>query len=307
MSRPPRIGLVGCGQWGQWILRDLVSLGCHCVVADLSAPGRELAMGLGAGDCVRHASELPRELDGYIVATPASTHQEVILSLLDRGRPIYVEKPLTDSAHTARSLAENAPHGLFVMEKWRYHGGVQAIADLCRSGRLGKVRAIHCRRVQSGQSQRDVNPIWTLLPHDLSIVDHILGELPTAIAADATHGPNGEALSLHAKLRAQDVEVFITISSLSAHKERSLLVSLEGGALSMVDPMADHILFKAAISPADEPAQQIPVGTEMPLLLELKAFIDHLQGGPPPMTEAARSAHSVTLIEQLLNMASSAG
>lgn len=306
MSRPPSIGLVGCGQWGQWILRDLISLGCHCVVADPSAPGREHAVGLGARDCVSHASELPHELDGYVVATPASTHHEVVLSLLGRGRPIYVEKPLTDSAHTARHLAEIAPHGLFVMEKWRYHGGVQAIANLCRSGSLGKVRTLHCRRVQSGQSQRDVNPIWTLLPHDLSIVDHILGELPAAITAEATHGPNGEALSLDAALKTEDVEVFITISSLSAHKERSLVVHLEGGTLSMVDPMADHILFKADTSPVDAPAQQIHVGTEMPLLLELKAFVDHLQGGPPPMADAARSARSVVLIEQLLNMASGA-
>lgn len=307
MNRPPSIGLVGCGQWGQWILRDLVRLGCHCVVADLSETGREHAMGLGAQSCVSRASQLPQELDGYVVATPASTHHEVILSLLDRHRPIYVEKPLTDSAHTARHLAEIAPHRLFVMEKWRYHGGVQAIADLCRSGRLGKVRTLHCRRVQSGQSQRDVNPIWTLLPHDLSIVDHILGELPTAITADATHGPNGEALSLHAVLKTEDVEVFITICSLSDHKERSLVVHLEGGTLSMVDPMADHILFKAATSAADEPSQRIPVGTEMPLLLELKAFVDHLQGGPPPMADAAQSARSVALIEQLLNMATSAG
>jgi len=261
-------------------------------------------MNQGAQCCVSDSKALPPDLDGYVVATPASTHHAAVLSLLDRQRPIYVEKPLTNSARTARHLADLAPNGLFVMEKWRYHGGVRAIAARCGSGDLGKVRTIRCRRVQSGQSQQDVNPVWTLLPHDLSIVDHILGKLPSPVSARASVGPTGEILGLCASLEADGVDVSITISSLSPHKERSLEVTLEGGTLLMADPLADHVLLKPAGDLPQAPWHCLPVDTDMPLLMELKAFVEHLRGGPPPMIDAARSARSVALIEALLRMAS---
>jgi len=299
---PPRVGLIGCGQWGRHILRDLLTLGCHCTVADPSPDARALAHHLGAAEIFTSAGVLPQTMDGYVVATPASTHYEVITRLLDRGRPIYVEKPLTDSAKSAARLAAAMPSRLFVMEKWRYHGAVQTMAELVRTGTFGKLRTIYCRRVQWGQSQLDVNPIWTLLPHDLSIVDHLLGELPTPQWAYAEHKDKGWPLCLHAQLKGGDTTVLIDVSSIVPTKERKLLLSLEKGSLVMDDPLADHLQFKAADSTNDTPITKIPVPTDMPLLLELRAFIQYLRGGPAPMTDGTRAARSVALIEQLIEL-----
>src|SRR5262245_47248432 len=86
-----RVGLVGCGRWGRNILRDLASLGARVVVADPSEPARRAAIAGGALAAVPAADELP-EVDGLVVATPASTHAAVIEPLLPRGVPVFVEK-----------------------------------------------------------------------------------------------------------------------------------------------------------------------------------------------------------------------
>jgi predicted dehydrogenase len=298
------LGIVGCGQWGRHILRDLVSMGCDCVVADPSPHARERAVRGGASAAVASIAELPRDLAGYVVVTPASTHHQVIDRLLERKRPIYVEKPLTNSASSALDLAARASGQLFVMEKWRYHGGVQRMAELLRSGTLGNLQSVHCRRMQWGQSQLDVDPIWTLLPHDLSIIDHLLGALPIPVSAyTECDAKTGLPLSLYATLHWFDVTVFLSISSLMPIKERTITLTLDGGTLMMADPMTDHLLWKPANSAAADPAERVAVSTEMPLLCELQAFVAHLRGGPSPMTDCKRATESVVLIEALQNLA----
>ena len=297
------IGLVGCGKWGRFILRDLLSLGCKCSVADLSDPAREEAACAGAEEVVRHISDLSESITGYIVATPATTHYEIVRELLARGRPIYVEKPLTDSIDTSAELARIGTGLLFVMEKWRYHPGIEAMAKIVGSRRYGKLLTLRCRRVQWNQSQTDVSPIWTLLPHDLSIVDHILGQLPSPIWSYVERDDDGTPLSLSARLDGMETTVFIEISSLVPIRERKVTLTFEGGTLMLEDPLAAELLFKAAGSKETDPCLGIPISTEQPLLSELRAFIDYLGGGAPPMTNCARAAQSVALIQQLLDMA----
>jgi predicted dehydrogenase len=129
------------------------------------------------------ALAIPDPVDGFIVATPTSTHAVVIEDLLGSGRPIFVEKPLADSADAARRLVAVAGERIFVMDKWRYHPGVEALRDHARSGALGEIRAVRTWRVGWGTSHRDVDPVWTLLPHDLAIAHEILGVLPNAHSA----------------------------------------------------------------------------------------------------------------------------
>jgi len=299
-----KVGLVGCGQWGRHVLRDLLSLGCQCVVADPSAPARARALQAGATGVVTDAQALPADLAGYVVVTPASTHHGTVSALLNRGKPIYVEKPLTDQSATALELARRAEGRLFVMEKWRYHGGIQRMAELRRSGELGTPLSLHCRRVQWGQSQDDVNPVWTLLPHDLSIIDHVLGELPTPLTARAERCRHtGRPLSLYAHLMTRDVAVFVNVSSLAPIKERTVTLNFDQGTLIMANPLADHLLWKPVGGPADAPALTIPVSIRMPLLAELQAFVAHLAGGPAPMASCNEAARSVVLIDALLALA----
>ncbi len=127
---------MGCGAWGRYILRDLVSLGCEVPVVARSERSVANAREGGAATIVGSIEELP-EVAGVVVATPTSSHAEVVEEALGLGVPVYVEKPLTDDAAAAERLAAQAPDRLFVMDKWRYHPGVEALAELARSDELG--------------------------------------------------------------------------------------------------------------------------------------------------------------------------
>jgi predicted dehydrogenase len=163
----PRVALVGCGRWGRHILRDLTALGCEVPVVARSEASVERGREGAAAEIVADVASL-RKVEGVVVATPTSTHAEVVEEALELGVPVFVEKPLTADVDSARRLAAIAPDRLFVMDKWRYHPGVRELARIAQSGELGPPVGIHARRVGLGHKYSDVNAVWILAPHDLS-------------------------------------------------------------------------------------------------------------------------------------------
>jgi predicted dehydrogenase len=148
----PSVSLIGCGRWGRNILRDLIALGCQVVVCDPDLNAREHARATGAGSSVASMDELSRmdELskgDGMVIATPVSTHAAVIRRALEFGIPIFVEKPLTCDIDSAREFARRAPGRLFVMDKWRYHPGIEELARIARTSELGAPLGMRLRQV----------------------------------------------------------------------------------------------------------------------------------------------------------------
>src|SRR5205814_1063916 len=129
MTKKLHIGLIGCGRWGRHILRDLLILGCDVTVVSGSEAGRQDARDGGATEIVASVEYLP-PVSGLVVATPTSTHAEVIESLLELNVPIFTEKPMTADRESAFRLARQAPNRLFVMDKWRYHAGIEMLRDI---------------------------------------------------------------------------------------------------------------------------------------------------------------------------------
>src|SRR5262249_57609214 len=134
------IGVGGWGNWGRNILRDLIGLGAEVHVVAPSAASRANAVAGGATAAVERIEDLA-PLDGYVIASPSTTHAAVIDALIPTGRPMFVEKPMTTSLDDARRLVRLAGERLFVMDKWRYHRGIEAIAAVAKSGELGAGRA----------------------------------------------------------------------------------------------------------------------------------------------------------------------
>ena len=124
-----RVGLVGCGAWGRFILRDLVSLGCEVAVVARSERSSATAHEGGAATRRRLDRRAARASTGSSSQRRRSTHAAVVEEALERGVPVFVEKPLTDDPDDADRLAAAAPERLFVMDKWRYHPGVELLGD----------------------------------------------------------------------------------------------------------------------------------------------------------------------------------
>jgi predicted dehydrogenase len=295
-----QIGLIGCGRWGAHILRDLLSLNCEVTVADPDPVACAKAIQAGA-KAVTRLQELPDSFDGFVVAVPTSLHFEVVSQLLDYNRPIFCEKPLTANLEQARILAEKAPEQIFVMEKWRYHPGVEALRQIVAQDRLGQVQLIRTRRVQWGHPHRDVDAVWILAPHDLSIVGHILGEIPVPRAALGEFV--GSQLEGITAFLGTTPGAVIEVSARQPVANRLVSVACEAGVAVLDEALADHIKLYRNGLPKEQEPEILPISTEMPLWLELRQFCQFLQGGEPPLTSAAAAVRSVEIITILRQLA----
>ena len=295
MSGSARVGLAGCGSWGRYILRDLLSLGCSVSVVARSP--ESMARAEGADTIVGSVRELP-EVDGIVIATPTTTHATVIEYALERGVPVFVEKPLTNDPAAADRLAAAAGERLFVMDKWRYHPGVELLRDLARDGSLGAVRGLLTTRIGWGNPHDDVDAAWVLAPHDLSIALEILGELPGARAAVADL--SGDDVQGLVGLLGERPWHRLEISVRSPERRREVQLVCEQGVALLADGYSEHVLVHR--DGADEPERR-EIAAELPLLRELRAFVEHLQGGPPPRSSAAEGALVVRRIAELRGLA----
>lgn len=298
-----KIGLIGCGRWGRLILRDLRSLGADVSVV-ATQQGRQ-AIEQGASLVVGSIAELPR-MDGYVVATPTSTHADII-EALPRGVPVYCEKPLTDDPVRALHIARQRGADVFVMDKWRYHEGILALAAIARSGELGPVQGLRTTRVGWGHDYADVDCVWTLLPHDLTIAHEILGNLPQPVAACADRGATG-VMGVVAMSAVPDGCWHVAeVGARSPERRRNVTLLCRDGLARLNDAYDDHIEVFVA-PPANGPAPEcVPerraIGTRMPLLTELSVFLDYLRGGPKPKSTAAEAAAVVEAIATIRRLA----
>jgi predicted dehydrogenase len=273
-----KVGLVGCGKWGKFILRDLIDLGCEVSVVTSTGRVSELA-----------------DVDGIVIATPTTTHGEITEQALEHGVPVFVEKPLTDNPDDAERIAEAAPDRVFVMDKWRYHPGVELLAEIARSGELGRVVGLRTTRIGWG-NPHDVDAVWILAPHDLAIALEIFGSVPSPRSAVAVSlDSSAEGL---VGLLGDSPWHALEVSARSVDRRREVALVCERGVAVLPGGYSDHVL----VATGDEPEQR-SISTELPLLRELRAFVEHLDGGPPPRSSAREGAEIVRAIGDLRMLA----
>jgi predicted dehydrogenase len=293
------IGLVGCGRWGRKILRDLVALGCRVVVAEAQAAAREYALDAGAALAVPEQGGLP-EVAGIVIATPTSSHTAVVECALQRGVPVFVEKPLTDSPASADRLVQLASQRLFVMDKWRYHRGVEALAAIARSGELGPVLGLRTARLQWGELHADMDTVWTLAPHDLSIALEVLGTIP-ALRGAVCEQLGGRMVGLTGVF-GRTPWLAIEVSSRSLVYRREIALHCCDGVVVLAEDGTAQLRVartgSAAAGLSSTPELR-PYYDEPPLRRELEAFLAHLRGGPPPRSSAHDGARIVHAIAEL--------
>lgn len=300
-----QLGLVGCGRWGRNILRDLRKLDCGVHVVDPDASARMQAKKGGAQTVCPTLEALPPGLAGFVVACPTATHASIVQKLLLSGRPIFCEKPLAPSTEACRQIAEAGADRVFVMDKWRYHPGVDALAEIVRSGELGSLLQLRTRRVQWGQPHSDVDGSWILLPHDISICQHILGALPEPQYALGDY--TGRRLDGVFAVLGKQPRAVLEVSAREPATHRQISVTLSDGSAYLPDPLADHILIYRGEPSFGEIPEKRAIDTEFPLMRELRIFRDYLKGGPPPLSDAWTAYEQTRCIEKLRYMAAHNG
>lgn len=300
-----RIGLIGCGRWGSNILRDLKTLNCEITVVVHSDRSAAAARSGGAHAIVNRLEHMPA-VDGIVVAAPTVLHGSIVLEVLEsRSCPVFCEKPLTNSVLEARAIVEKGRHRVFVMDKWRYHPGIEALRNIGRSGELGPVLGLKTVRLGWGNPHRDVDSAWNLLPHDLSIAMEILGHIPKPVHSIAECDASG-LMNLSVCLE-NPLWMMCEVSTRYPGHRRSVELRCRLGVAVLEDSYDAHIHISRSLSWAEggkpEALEKRPIALNMPLLAELSSFVDHLGGGPPPRSTAVEGLRVVETIAKLRTMA----
>ena len=186
-----RIGVAGAGYWGTNLVRAFAEAAdCRLVaVADGSAEVRRRVAGRHPSvELVEDAHELleRNDIDAVVLATPAATHAELALAALAQGKDVFVEKPLALDARTATRVREETRRSgriLQVGHLLRYHPAVEWLDAAVQRGEIGDLRYIYCRRVNLGRIRREENALWSIGPHDVSVILHLMRAEPTEVVA----------------------------------------------------------------------------------------------------------------------------
>jgi len=242
-------GVIGYGYWGPNIVRNLMNLeGSQVIaIAEISEAARGRAQKAYPGLRVtQDASEVINspKIDAVAVVSPVWTHYELTKAALLQGKHVFVEKPFTSNTAQAEeliNLAQQKNLRIMVDHTFLFTGAVRKIRQLVDEGALGNLYYYDSTRVNLGLFQHDVNVLWDLAPHDLSIMDHLLKDKPEAVVATGQGHLNGhEDVAFMTVYFPEKVIAHINVNWLSPVKVRTTLIGGEKRMLVWNDLAADE-------------------------------------------------------------------
>jgi predicted dehydrogenase len=321
-SGNPRVALFGFGYWGPNLARNLhLRLGRDWVVCVDPDPARlaEVAHRYPWVRTGRDADEVLAEeaVDAVVIASPARTHGELAASALAAGKHVLVEKPLALSTAAAVAVAEQADATglvLLVGHTFEYNPAVTKMRALLRAGELGELYYLHSQRVNLGRIQRDINALWSIGPHDVSIANYLIGSAPRWVAARGARYLHTDVEDVVFATLGYDQAVLahLHISWLDPSKLRRTTVV---GSRRMV--VFDDLDSEAKLRVYDKGADPVGVGeygeyqfrlragdihvprTDLtePLALELDHFLECVATGARPHTDGWNGVRVVATLE----------
>jgi len=300
----PQIALVGCGHWGKNLCRNFHALGALSVVVDATENGQKTARTIASGaqiiDCLGNVLQDDRVL-GVALATPAETHTEFAIQVMQAGKDVFVEKPMAltlEDSRKMKQVAEKTGRILMVGHLLEYHPAVLKLREMIDFGELGKINYIYSNRLNFGKVRTVENALWSFAPHDVAVILRLMGNAPVEVSSTGgsylTHGIADTTLS---SLRFNDESrAHIFVSWLHPFKEQRLVVvgDKKMAIFNDVAPFGEklqlypqNVEFKGATPLLKkEDAEFIEHCDSEPLLEECNHFLDCIQSRKQPLTDA---------------------
>jgi predicted dehydrogenase len=318
-----RIGVIGYGYWGPNLVRNFAQLNGARVTAvcDLSQ-ARRTVVETHYPTIKTYADPkqmlADAQVDAVAVATPVSTHFELAMAALQAGKHVFIEKPITPSSAQATLLIDEADKRrltLMVDHTFVYTSAVRKIKELVTQGSLGDLYYYDSVRVNLGLFQHDVNVLWDLAVHDLSIMDFILGRAPKMIAATGVASVPGqpESLAYLTCFFENNLMAHFHVNWLAPVKIRRTMI---GGSNKMIEWDDMQLTEKLrvydkgiTVSKGPEVEYQLKVGyragdmwaPHIPnveaLQVEAQHFIECIETGAPPTTDGHAGRRVVRILE----------
>lgn len=251
MGETMNVAVIGYGYWGPNIVRNLMAVdGAHVVaIADTDAAARQRAQRLYPGiEVTSDTTSVLRspKIDAIAVISPVWTHYELAKAALENGKHVFVEKPFTsESAQGEELIALAARKGLTIMvdHTFLFTGAVRKIMQLVDEGTIGKLYYYDSTRINLGLFQHDINVVWDLAPHDLSIMDYLFKKMPEAVVATGQSHLNGhEDIAFLTLYFPDQMIAHINVNWISPVKMRTTVIGGEKRMLVWNDLVPDEKL-----------------------------------------------------------------
>ena len=308
-----KLCVVGAGNWGKNHINTLIQLDSLAGIVDTN--NNRLSIFKKKYPSIKtynHAKDsLDDNYDGYIIATSAQTHFKIAKILIENGKHILVEKPITlnsDDAKTLHNLAIDKNVSLMVGHVLLFHPAFQKIKSLLDDGTLGELQYMYSNRLNLGTIRTEENVFWSFAPHDIALYQYFTNSFPEKITSrgsdvlqDGVHDTTITTLEY-----PNNVMGHIFVSWLHPFKEHRFVVvgskamirfedSLEGKPLVLYDKSVDWKDGKPI--PHSGSTRHIEYDDKMPLTAELQYFIDHLNGNPITINNSEKATEVIKILE----------
>ncbi len=313
---PISVAVVGLGHWGKNHVREFAALGALAAVVDSDLErAAEFADKYGVDALSYDAVLETASIDAVIIVAPAELHADFAIRALEAGKHVFVEKPIAltlEDGEAMKLAAEKAGKVLMVGHLLQYHPAFIALRELVLSGGLGDVQYAYSHRCSLGKFRVEENALWSLAPHDVSMLLALFGEAPTSVTggggAFITEGIEDECrldMEFSGGRRAH-----IFASWLHPFKEQRLIVvGSEGMAVfedSKADPAEKLRLYRHQIDtsgpvpvPAKADAEPIPYDEDAnPLVSECQHFLSACEGQHPALTDGDEALRVLDVLIQ---------
>lgn len=315
--------MIGYGYWGPNLVRNFANTEGAQVVSVSDLDPAKLALVRRRHTDVTVTAEFrdllkDGRIDAIAIATPVHTHYDLALAALDAGKHVLIEKPLARTAEQAHHLIEEAARRnlvLMVDHTFLYTPAVQKIRELIGDGALGDIYYYNGVRASLGLFQNDINVIWDLAVHDISIIQYIFNEDPVAVSATAaSHVPGSPENMAHITLFFRSSCIAqISVNWLSPVKVRQTFI---GGSRKMImyddlEPTEKIKVYDKGITVSGSPesAHQLRIGyragdmwaphlaAKEALQTETEHFVDCVRRGTSPISSGVTGLQVVEILE----------
>ncbi len=302
------VAVIGCGLWGKNIVRNFYNLNALHTVCDLDTENlKKLAMEYENVHFTTDFKEVLNnpEIDSVAVVTPSHTHFKVVSAVLNAGKHVYVEKPISTVADEAKKLMELADEkGLTLMvgHLLLYHPAVNRLKMLIDDGMLGEITYIQSDRLNINYFKNDRSVMWDLAPHDVSMTSYVLGKAPVRVisAVGASSEKNDIMDITHVTIEYEGGVVGqISDSWIHPVKRVNLLVRGTKATAIFDDTLPEHKLqvFDRTTPGAAKPEALDFIEIE-PLKLECQHFLNCVEKGIKPRSDGLNGYQVVSILEE---------
>ncbi len=325
MNDKVRVGVVGLGYWGPNLARNFDRLPdaelaycCDLDEANLARARASYPNAVVTGDIERVLGD--DALDAVVVATSVPTHYPLGKRVLEAGKHAFIEKPIALTAADAEDLmatAETRGLKLMVGHLLEYHPAVAKMKELVDAGELGRVFYVYANRLNLGKVRKDENALWSLGPHDISVINYLTGDEPVEVSARGECYLQDDVEDVvFGYIRYKSGMVgHLHVSWLDPHKSRKITVVGEKKMVVFDDMEADRkvtVYDKGATTTRTQFESygefvtlhfgdiHIPrIGNDEPLRVECQHFVDCVRDDRRPRSDGRDALNVVRVLEAM--------